>query len=75
MPEDICALGCGKPVNRHDESTYKQVRGWVHGKRKDSLTLREDTGEYAHEDCVKKTKEGQTVDQPSLFGDDGFQPF
>ena len=62
-----CALGCGNPVNPFDESTYKEVAGWVHGKKKDSLTMREDTGRHAHESCVLKLKVGQAPDQPSMF--------
>lgn len=34
------------------------------------MTLREDTGDYAHQHCVDKAKKGQAVDQPDLFGDD-----
>lgn len=61
---------CKGPVNPHDQSTWKKVSGWVHGPRKDSMTLRQDTGEYAHSHCVEKAKAGQPVDQPDLFGDD-----
>jgi hypothetical protein len=69
MASEPCALECGNPVNPYDEGTYKQVKGWVHGKKKDSLTLREDTGLYAHQHCVLKVKEGQSIDQPSIFDD------
>ena len=61
---------CGGPVNPHDESTYKQVTGWVHGRKRDSMTLREDTGKYAHTHCIVKAKAGQPIDQPDLFGED-----
>lgn len=61
---------CHGPVNPHDLNAYKQVVGWVHGKKRDSMTLREDTGKYAHEGCVNKAKAGQPVDQPDLFGED-----
>lgn len=66
---EICAL-CGGPVNPYDVGTYKQVSGWVHGKKRDSMTLREDTGKFAHEYCVNKAKSGQAPDQPDLFGED-----
>lgn len=62
-----CALGCGKPVNPHDVGTWKEVRGFVGGPKKDSMRLREDTGRYAHDACVQKMQEGQAVDQPSLY--------
>lgn len=58
-----CGLGCGKPVNPHDIGTWKEVRGWVGGPRKDSMRLREDTGRYAHASCVAKAQEGQAPDQ------------
>lgn len=60
---------CGGPVNPFDESTYKQVTGWVHGKKRDSMTLRADTGKYAHTACVLKAKGGNAPDQPDLFGE------
>jgi len=62
-----CALGCGKPVNPHDISTWKEVRGWVGGPRKDSMRLREDTGRYAHDHCVAQMQKGQAPDQQQLF--------
>ena len=64
-----CAF-CGGPCNPYDESTYKEVAGWVHGKKSDSMTLRDDTGRVAHEKCVLKAKQGQAPDQPDLFGED-----
>lgn len=64
-----CAV-CGGPVNPFDQGAWKEVRGWVHGPRKDSMTLREDTGRYAHTPCIEKQKKGQPVDQPDLFGEE-----
>jgi hypothetical protein len=61
-----CALECGNPVNPHDVGTWKEVRGWVGGPRKDAMTLREDTGRYAHDHCVRKARKGQAPDQPEL---------
>jgi hypothetical protein len=66
---EICVF-CKGPVNPFDQSTWTRVIGWVHGPRKDSMTLRENTGEYAHDHCVEKAKSGQPIDQPDLFGDD-----
>lgn len=66
MSED-CALGCGNPVNPHDIGTWKEVRGFVGGPKKDSMRLRENTGRYAHNACVQKLQEGQAIDQPSMF--------
>lgn len=61
---------CNGPVNPYDESTYALVSGWVHGKKRDSMTLREDMGQYAHEHCILKAKGGQAADQQSLLGDE-----
>lgn len=61
-----CALGCGRPVNPHDQSTWTEVQGFVHGSKKDGLTLRENTGRFAHDACVRKARSGQAPDQPSL---------
>lgn len=65
---EACAL-CGKPVNPYDTGTWKEVRGWVGGPRKDSMRLREDTGRHAHDHCVAKLQAGQAIDQPSMFED------
>lgn len=63
---EICAL-CGNPLNPHDLGVWKKVTGWVGGPKKDSMRLREDTGEYAHNHCVQKLQEGQAIDQPTMF--------
>lgn len=69
LPQGIakCPL-CGERVEIHHPDTWKEVKGWVGGPRKDSMRLREDTGEYAHDKCVARLQDGQAVDQPELFG-------
>jgi len=67
MSED-CALGCGRPLNPHDAGVWKEVTGFVGGPKSDSMRLRKDTGRHAHDACVAKVLEGQTIDQPDLFG-------
>lgn len=62
-----CALECGNPVNPHDESTWKEVVGFVGGPRKDSMRLRSDTGRFAHNSCVAKAQAGAAPDQEGLF--------
>lgn len=62
-----CSLGCGNPVNPHDEGVWKKVTGYVGGPKKDSMRLREDTGEFAHSHCVARLLEGQAIDQESMF--------
>lgn len=63
---DVCQL-CGQEVDKNDPTTWKQVIGWVGGPRKDSMRLREDTGKYAHNDCVLKRQRGIAEDQSDLF--------
>lgn len=58
---------CGNPVNQYDAGTWKKVTGWVGGPRKDSMRLREDVGEYAHDHCVQKQQRGIAADQTDLF--------
>ena len=58
---------CGKPINPHDLSSWKEVTGFVGGPKKDSMVLRTDTGRYACTPCVHKEKTGQAPDQNSLF--------
>jgi hypothetical protein len=64
-------LICNKKVNKDDKSTWKQVTGWVGGPRKDSMRLREDTGKYAHDECVLQRQRGIAPDQTSLFDEAG----
>ncbi len=66
---NLCSF-CGMTVDSGQPHTWKEVRGWVRGPKKDSMTLREDTGRYAHEFCINKAREGQSSDQPELFDDD-----
>lgn len=66
MASEVCPF-CPNPVNPHDLGTYKLVEGWVKVKSGDSMVLRRDTGNYAHEACVNKLREGQAPDQESLF--------
>lgn len=61
-----CLL-CEQAIDIDDPTIWRQVTGWVHGPKRDSLTMRDDTGNVAHDECIHKLKEGQAVDQPSLF--------
>lgn len=61
-----CIL-CYQSIDKYSASAWKQITGFVGGPKKDSMRLREDTGRYAHEECVKKLSAGQAIDQPSIF--------
>lgn len=63
---DKCPF-CGLSVDKHDPTTWHLVRGWVTGVKKDSMTMREYDGYYAHNACIKKVKAGQAPDQPSML--------
>lgn len=64
--KSVCSF-CGLAVDKYSPDSWKQTKGWVGGPRKDSMRLREDTGYYAHSECVLKVAQGQAVDQDSLF--------
>lgn len=62
-----CCVICGAPVNKHDADTWKRVMGFVRGPKSDGLTLRDYTGEYAHDHCIRDQQNGVAPDQGSLF--------
>jgi hypothetical protein len=61
---------CGGPVNPFDQSTWKQVKGWIHGPKADSMTMREYTKKYAHTHCINKAKLGQAPSQIDLLNEE-----
>lgn len=68
---ELCFF-CREPVRRmahqgQQDNTWKQVIGWVGGPKKDSMRMREDTGEYAHDECVQKVMSGMPPEQKDLF--------
>ncbi len=64
----ICPL-CRELVHHADDdpTVWKRVTGWVGGPKKDSMRLRDDTGEFAHDECIKRVQRGQAPDQADLF--------
>lgn len=64
-----CPL-CGERVDRWSVDTWKEVKGFVGGPKKDHMRLRADTGVYAHDACVKRLSQGQAPGQPSIFETD-----
>lgn len=60
---------CGKPVDKDNRTTWKQVEGWVGGPKRDSMRLRRDTGEFAHDECVLRAQRGISQDQTTLLDD------
>lgn len=65
MPE-LCNF-CYEPVDRDGDSTWQQVVGWVGGPKKNGLTQSEKTGNFAHDECIKKAQAGQAPQQETLF--------
>lgn len=58
---------CGKHVDKDDTTNYRQVDSWVTGPKLDHPVLRQQTGNFAHHDCVQKVINGQAPDQEELF--------
>jgi hypothetical protein len=63
---DWCQF-CGKKVDKDNPDNWHALYGWVHGTKKDGLTLRNYTGALAHDECIQKANKGQAPDQPELF--------
>lgn len=63
--QQLCAL-CDRDIDLNDHTNWKEVRGFVGGPKKDSMALREDTGNVAHDNCVKAAKAGQLPAQATL---------
>jgi hypothetical protein len=61
----VCTF-CGGSVDPDDESTYYEVRTWVHGVKKDSSVLRTYTGLYACSSCITKLRGGVAPTQKDL---------
>lgn len=66
MASSVICRFCHKMV-RDDQDAAKEVSGWVGGPKKDSMRLRRDTGDLAHEHCVTLVMAGQDPTQPDLF--------
>lgn len=62
----MCVL-CDQPIEPATENdAWKQVVGFVGGPKKDSMRLREDTGSFAHDDCIERIMNGQAPDQEEI---------
>lgn len=59
---------CNQPLNVKSD-TPKQVVGWVHGAKQNSMAMSRPTGLYMHDECLKKAMSGQASDQPALLDD------
>jgi hypothetical protein len=62
----ICPL-CFNPVDPDSPDVWKEVKGWVGGPKQDSMRLRQNTGEFAHHDCVLAAADGQVPGAGDLF--------
>lgn len=61
-----CAF-CTDPVDLDDPNIWREIVGWVHGPKRDGLSLRAATGQVGHDACVHKAKQGEPASTPSLF--------
>lgn len=57
---------CSTAISR-DGTEFKEIRVWVSGPKSDGAVLREETGRYAHKECVDKVRQGQSPNQPTFF--------
>lgn len=54
MPLSFCTF-CARPIDPDRAATYRRIRGWEKrrsGGGANAITLREETGEYAHTSCI-----------------------
>lgn len=64
--EELCNF-CYESIDRSDPSSWREVRGWVHGPKQNGLTLSEKVDNFAHDRCVRKAQAGQDPNQEALF--------
>jgi hypothetical protein len=57
---------CGKPVDPESDTTYAEVRSWIHGAKKDRAVLRKYTGLYADSHCISLLRSGHHPSQKTL---------
>jgi hypothetical protein len=71
MKEATCAL-CRRPVNPDAKGEYVEQTGWCVNRRgggTNQLSLRKETGRYAHGGCVRLAVKGIDPErQEGLFG-------
>lgn len=62
----LCSF-CSLPVSPHDTQTWRKQTVWVGGPKRHGSRLAEDTGEFAHEECVEKAVKGIAPDLTPMF--------
>jgi len=71
MPLRVECRYCGKEVDpSHRAGNYRRVTGWEQTRMQggaNKITLREDTGEWAHRNCVETLVLGIDVNQGTLI--------
>ncbi len=53
---------CGGDLRRDDATTWRRVRGWVGGPKKNGFCLQDKADAYAHDVCVQSAKAGHGPD-------------
>lgn len=70
----LCFYGCGTEIDPTDRYVWRRVTGWEHrastmGSRRggSDITMREPTGEFACDTCVRRMKAGINPRQEGMF--------
>jgi hypothetical protein len=53
---------CGSPVDRDGANTWRRVRGWVGGPKRNGFCLQDKPDAFAHDECVQHAKAGHAPD-------------
>jgi len=62
----LCAF-CTLPVSKYDSRTWREQKVWVGGPKSHGARLAENTGNYAHEECIDKAAKGIAPDLEAMF--------
>lgn len=69
-----CFYGCGREVDPHDRLSWRRITGWEHKSPITStrrggsdISMREGTGEYACDPCMRRIKSGLSPQQGALL--------
>lgn len=53
---------CGLALARDDPKTWRRVRGWVGGPKRNGFCLQDKADAYAHDACIEQAKAGHSPD-------------
>ncbi|HSE45686.1 MAG TPA: hypothetical protein VLA89_10215 [Gemmatimonadales bacterium] len=69
-----CYFGCGREVDPSNRMAWHRITGWERMSSKSSarrggsdISMRERTGEYACDECIRRVKAGLSPLQEGMF--------